>query len=273
MNNGILLKDAKVGQAYLDHWTALKNAGNDTPAPLIADDDKVKPTKVGSTPVDIWFTRTKGEPETNAVCDLVAAAKEGVLFLMFEPGASPIENAILKVKNTQPNLFVKGVISTMDQNDQTRGSATLVHRGDMKIPPLEVIQPAGVSDVAGWAEEVTRQAFLKNIGFAIVHSKVVVIDPNGDAPVVVTGSHNFSAAASSKNDENLLIIKGNAALARAYAVNIQSVYDHYEFRAVAKLMQSEGKSVVNAMKDPKGWQPAWFKGDRKLELDFWLGAK
>jgi len=53
-------------------------------------------------------------------------------------------------------------------------------------------------------------------------------------------------------------------------VCIQSIYDHYEFRAVAKLMASQGKSVVNSMKDPKAWQPAWFKGERKLELDFWL---
>ena len=71
-----------------------------------------------------------------------------------------------------------------------------------------MVQPAGLDNtVAGWAAEVSRRAFLNKIGFAIVHSKVVVIDPNGDNPVVVTGSHNFSASASSKNDENLVIIR------------------------------------------------------------------
>jgi hypothetical protein len=271
MNNGILIKDAAVGQIYLDHWTKLKAAGNDTPAALLTDDDTVKPATVGATGVDVWFARTQGSPEMNAVVALIAAAKEGVLFLMFEPGGSPIENAILKIKNDKPDLFVKGVISTMNSTDTTKGSVTLVQRGNLKIPPLEVVQPAGLdNDVTGWATEVSRQAFLSNIGYAIVHSKVVVIDPNGDDPIVVTGSHNFSISASSKNDENLLIIKGNAALARAYAVNIQSVYDHYEFRAVAKLMGSEGKNVVDVMKDPKSWQAAWFTGDKKLELDFWM---
>ena len=270
MNNGILLTDDKLAETYLNHWTKLKDAGNDTPQTLLDDDDKVKPATVGKTPVDVWFTRTKGAPEMKAVCDLVAKAQAGVLFLMFEPGGSPIENAILKVKSDRPDLFVKGVISTMDKSDETKGSVTLVRRGDTNVPPLDVIQPAGIDDVTGWATEVSRQAFLSNIGFAIVHSKVVVIDPNGKKPVVVTGSHNFSTSASSKNDENLLIIQGNRPLAQAYAVNIQSVYDHYEFRAVAKLMQSEGKDVVNSMKDPKGWQPAWFKGDKKQELDFWL---
>jgi phosphatidylserine/phosphatidylglycerophosphate/cardiolipin synthase-like enzyme len=88
---------------------------------------------------------------------------------------------------------------------------------------------------------------------------------------VITGSHNFSAAASGKNDENLVIIRGDKALAKAFAVNIQSVYDHYNFRAVAKSMQDEGKDVVDFMKDPKSWQASWFRGDRKLELNFWLG--
>lgn len=65
---------------------------------------------------------------------------------MFEPGNSPIENAVLKVKNDRPDLFVKGVIWTMNSTDQTKGSVTLVQRGNMKIPLLEVIQPAGLDN-------------------------------------------------------------------------------------------------------------------------------
>lgn len=272
MNNGLLVTDDKVAGIYLNHWNALVKAGNDTPAALLADDNKMKPGSIGGTAVNVWFARTTGEPEMKAVADLVAKAEQGVLFLMFEPGASPIENAILKLKADRTDLFVKGVISTMDKNDQTKGSVTLVRRGDINIPPLDVIEPTGIDDdVTGWAAEVSRQSFLHDIGFAIIHSKVVVIDPNGSKPIVVTGSHNFSVSASTKNDENLIIIQGNRALAQSYAVDIQSVYDHYEFRAVAKLMESEGKNVVNSMKDPKGWQPAWFKGDKKEELEFWLG--
>ena len=272
MNNGILITNDQVANIYLKHWNDLAKAGNDTPGPLLNDDNKMKPAAVSGTPVNVWFARTTGEPEMNAVAGLIAEAKQGVLFLMFEPGASPIENAILKLKADRPDLFVKGVISTMDKNDQTKGSVTLVQRGDLRVPPLDVIEPTGLdNNVTGWAVEVSRQSFLSDIGFAIIHSKVVVIDPNGSKPVVVTGSHNFSVSASTKNDENLIIIEGNHALAQGYAVNIQSVYDHYEFRAVAKLMESEGKNVVNSMKDPKGWQPAWFKGDKKEELQFWLG--
>jgi phosphatidylserine/phosphatidylglycerophosphate/cardiolipin synthase-like enzyme len=100
---------------------------------------------------------------------------------------------------------------------------------------------------------------------------VVVIDPNGQTPIVVTGSHNSSVNASTKNDGNLVIIRGNRALAQAYAVNLQSVYDHYEFRAVAKLMEQESKNVATAMENPTGWKAGWSHGDKKQELEWWLG--
>jgi phosphatidylserine/phosphatidylglycerophosphate/cardiolipin synthase-like enzyme len=47
---------------------------------------------------------------------------------------------------------------------------------------------------------------------AIAHNKVMVIDHT----TVVTGSFNFTHQAEAENAENLLVIKGNAALAKSY---------------------------------------------------------
>ena len=82
----------------------------------------------------------------------------------------------------------------MDKNDEKQASVTLIQRGDKKVAKFRIVQPVGLQSVGKWAAEVSRGAFLSQIGFAIVHSKVVVIDPNGKNPVVITGSHNFSAA-------------------------------------------------------------------------------
>jgi len=269
MNNGIVFDDATIAQIFLDQWNRIRKEGNTpTPAALKTLNSDVKP--VPTKKVDVWFAPTTGAQEMQAVNDLVERAKEGVLFLMFQPGGSSIENAILNLKTDNPNILVKGVISTMDPSDELKAKVTLVGRNGKPVPPLIVVQPSGISSVGDWAAEVSRGAFLTSIGFAIVHSKAIVIDPNGSNPVVITGSHNFSKTASTKNDENLVIIQNNAPLARAYAVNIQSVYDSYEFRALATLMRSEGKNVINSMKDPKSWQSPWFQGDKLQELDFWL---
>src|SRR5690349_3356038 len=44
--------------------------------------------------------------------------------------------------------------------------------------------------------------------------------------VVITGSHNFSQAASKTNDENLVIVKGNQPLAQAYLAHTVAVWHH-----------------------------------------------
>jgi len=60
---------------------------------------------------------------------------------------------------------------------------------------------------------------------ASAHNKVMVIDAD-TAPVVVTGSYNFTHAAQYKNAENLLIVRGNPVLTKAYAANWQFHRDH-----------------------------------------------
>ena len=64
----------------------------------------------------------------------------------------------------------------------------------------------------------------------MVHSKVVLVDPFGAHPVVLTGSHNLGPKASGTNDENLLIIRDAPGLAAAYATNIMAIYNQYRWR-------------------------------------------
>ncbi len=51
------------------------------------------------------------------------------------------------------------------------------------------------------------------------HNKVIVVDAHSPAPVVVTGSYNFTWGAQHLNAENLLIIRGQPAIAERYAAN------------------------------------------------------
>ena len=68
---------------------------------------------------------------------------------------------------------------------------------------------------------------------------------------MVTGSHNLGFKASFANDENMAIVRGNKALACAYAVHVLDVFEHYRFRAVQEERLREamlkGKAVTNVM--------------------------
>jgi len=54
---------------------------------------------------------------------------------------------------------------------------------------------------------------------AAAHNKVMVIDAGAEAPVLITGSFNFTHAAQFRNAENLLVFRGNHELTRAYLDN------------------------------------------------------
>lgn len=57
------------------------------------------------------------------------------------------------------------------------------------------------------------------VRYASAHNKVMLIDADDTHPVVITGSYNFSYSAQARNAENLLIMRGNAQLTRAYLAN------------------------------------------------------
>ena len=57
------------------------------------------------------------------------------------------------------------------------------------------------------------------VRYAAAHNKVMVIDGDSPASVVLTGSYNWTWSAQNRNAENLLIIRRNKSLAKSYAAN------------------------------------------------------
>lgn len=58
------------------------------------------------------------------------------------------------------------------------------------------------------------------------HNKIMIIDGEDSLPVVITGSMNFTYSGQFKNAENLLILRGNKALADSYSANWQRHFNH-----------------------------------------------
>lgn len=51
------------------------------------------------------------------------------------------------------------------------------------------------------------------------HNKVLIVDADGPGCAVLTGSYNFTWSARNRNAENILIVRGQCELARAYRDN------------------------------------------------------
>src|SRR5262249_58740865 len=105
-----------------------------------------------------------------------------------------------------------------------------------------------------------------------IHSKVIVLDPFGANPVVMTGSHNLGYKASHENDDNLMILQGNAPLAAAYAANIIAMYQTYRWNAYVEAHRQDPQ-VWHGLVDSDKWQDSYLdkSGDDLKEILFWLG--
>ncbi|MET3594826.1 phosphatidylserine/phosphatidylglycerophosphate/cardiolipin synthase-like enzyme [Mesorhizobium shonense] len=176
----------------------------------------------------------------------IKAAKDAVLFLVFNPSVlgdnSIIDHAVAAAK-ANPKLIVQGAISDESAMPNyvapTKDPVTHKSNKDGKAPfvyPEKVWELPNVSIVRAanlTAASIARdfQAEVLTIGHAIVHDKIVIIDPMADNATVITGSHNLGYKASYENDENLVIVEGDKTFAAAYAVHMLDIFDHYKFRA------------------------------------------
>src|SRR5262249_55113337 len=98
----------------------------------------------------------------------------------------------------------------------------------------------------------------------------IVIDPFSTKPVVITGSHNLGPKASSKNDENLVIVRHHPAMARSYAVNIMSIYNQYRWRF--HCLQSKQATEYSGLHDDDRWQHGYLEGMKRREKEIWGGG-
>ena len=275
-NNGLFVEHADFAKEYFEQYKRLLDAGSDFPDALVKANSKAHKVKVGQSNTDIWFTRASAKADLDAIDSAVKGAQEGVLFLMFQPGAAGTLGTIRKMMAAPAGRYIKGVVSTLPSDEQeTEGAADVsVHTGDESHNvSMGVVQPTGINHpFASWAATVTRNEFLfgaGKIGFAIVHSKLIVVDPF-TKPVVITGSHNFSTSASNKNDENFVIIRGNSQLAQAYGAHILSVYHHYRWMAHVNEKQKKGKNPQATLRENDTWQAGQLKGGSLQELKFWV---
>ena len=92
-----------------------------------------------------------------------------------------------------------------------------------------------------------------------VHTKYMLIDPLGPQPIVIVGSANFSAASTDTNDENMLVIRGNPAVADIYLGEFMRLFSHYAFRESLKFKgaTSPQKALVRKYLIES---PAWVDG-------------
>ena len=144
-------------------------------------------------------------------------AASGTVEVLFTPW-DDAEGAIVRVLgearrsiHVQAYLLTSRAIAKALTDARMRGVAVevladreMLEKSDKSLLPLLV-----EGGIPVWLE--TR--------YAAAHNKVLLIDVPGEQGIVITGSYNYTWSAQARNAENLLILRGNPALAQRYLDN------------------------------------------------------
>jgi phosphatidylserine/phosphatidylglycerophosphate/cardiolipin synthase-like enzyme len=211
--------------------------------------------------------------DMDQVFQAIAGAKQAVLFLAFDPGNNSILEAAGRVLHDKPHLFVRGALTSDPRAPNFKIALAgepggPAKKGQKVEPDYRAIPATAVTEndaFGAWEAELLKA------GFAVIHDKIVVVDPFSDDCVVVTGSHNLGFRASYNNDENMVIVRGHRPLAEAYACHVLDIYDHYAWRWWLK---KKPEMFGKALQANDAWQDRYIKDSqtKSAELAFWLGA-
>ena len=179
-NNLLVIQDRTLAKAYTLEFEEMWGSSNPTPGVFTVKfgEDKANNTPhqfhVNGMDIESYFS-----PSDNTTINIINAIKTGnheVLFALLTFTNNELGNAIIDAN--QSGATVRGMINNV--NDQGGEFTFLMNNG------VNVIDP----DLQG-----------------SLHHKYCLIDPaNPDSdPMVITGSHNWSGAAETSNDENTLI--------------------------------------------------------------------
>lgn len=301
-NNTIVIDNTALAAVYFDYWAALvkdtEQAGGKSKSL------QAKPLRdwaaqgrqimlADGTALHSWFApntpaarRTKQSnrnsemqpPDMADLASLIANAQQAILFLAFYPGTPSVADWVAAALKANDQLFVRGCVTNRSTAEGfyyqlvggTQTPSERAERGpnkqDYRVIAAEAFNRAVP---AGWQREIL------NAGFAIVHDKIVVIDPFSAYPIVAMGSHNLGHKAWFDNDENFLIFRGNRQLAAAYTTHVLDVYDHFSARYWFNHGRGDRTGNLFLAEESEQWLAKYFNADGEMtnaQLNFWMGA-
>jgi phosphatidylserine/phosphatidylglycerophosphate/cardiolipin synthase-like enzyme len=219
-NVGHIVRDHAVAKRYFEFWKEIEK--DEQPNATKRWTDAETPLPAAPTGIDLVFSPRANLGALNWYASLMDNATTSV-FLTAAFGVSKELTAIF----AEPKPYLRyllldkrqGDVQTIARNPSNRITAGGYFGGKQGTP------------FANWMREALSGL---NTYVQYVHTKIMLIDPLGDDPIVITGSANFSEASTTDNDENMLVIRGDARLADIYLGEFMRLFTHFRFRGHTK---------------------------------------
>ncbi len=116
-----------------------------------------------------------------------------------------------------------------------------------------------------WLAEVNSKSLGLTNFVVYIHTKILLINPLSDDPIVITGSANFSDNSTTSSDENMLVIRGNTRVADIYLSEYMRLFNQYRLRARFGLDETTsspdpktGTTVDATLQTTPAWTVPWY---------------
>ena len=203
-NNLLAIQDQSLARAYLLEFNEIW--GSETSEPNLSEsrsgagklDDSPHELMINGSKVELYFSPS--DQTTSQIAQAIHSAEKSVDFGVMAFTENLLGDAVAAAHKS--GIDVRGII---DYVEFTGSEFNYLLSAGVDV--LDYMNPDG----SGWPEGPT------------LHHKYAIIDAGSASARVITGSHNWTAAAESRNDENTLIIH-NADVATLFKLEFDRVY-------------------------------------------------
>jgi len=227
-NVAFVVNQPAAAAKFMQYWTALSQDPPSTP--LKESVEAISPLPVGLPPpgATVLFSPRKSLDALDWYADLAINAKDGLIMTfafgindtfvnVYQNGLSPLRMALLE-KKTRPMQAGP----ELDAAEQT-----IQNLRNMTENVFAIGDFIRTNQIDGWVQESLSDL---NSHVRYVHDKFMLLDPLSEDPVVICGSANFCDASTNRNDENMVVIRGNKRATDIYLGEFMRLYSHHAFR-------------------------------------------
>lgn len=233
-NVGHIVWSTKVAKTYLEYWKLL--AKNLTPTKLRPENRKLTPLPAGRprpnsiTPVFSARDEDDSSESLQWYADRMAEAKE-ITCITLAFNLDKVFGNVIARDNDVLRYIVK---------DDDLGTGEIIGRD------RDVLFAAGGRLEGGALANFLAERDNPLNSNDYIHDKFLLVDPLGLDPLVVSGSANFSQPSQRKNDENMIVVRGDTRVADIYFGEFMRVFDHHYARYIVKKLVNAGRQDPDA---------------------------
>lgn len=265
-NNAHIVRDEDVAEKYFAYWQTLAEDKTRKPtaeANMIASPAPPQPFDQEVTPI---FSPRRNLDALDWYAKLAGGAERG----LFATYAFGMNDRFVHVYEHEDNVLRFALMEKKGSGQKLKEQAAEIDRiRKLRNVTVAVGNKVELNNFDRWLEEIDRVVGEAHVLY--VHTKYMLIDPLGEDPIVIVGSANFSVASTDSNDENMLVIRGNKAVADIYMGEFMRLFSHYAFRESLRFTNNQSPAAALQRKYLVA-SAKWINGDKPSANYFGKGT-